>query len=307
LLSLLSGSRYKLNQTTTTIFLLLPLLKLVKCSVKLCYISIQVNLLHNFVLPFIKRILKQTLLILLFIAFGFSGLAQVDEEEVDPMLINFKAQVISASDSSVVPYANIINNRTHGGTITNIDGYFSLEMLNIDSLIITSIGFEKSTLKVPRNYSEYETFTFLLKPVNYAIGEIEVTGEKQRVDLGLGTGKPTDISPELRGDAFNEAPPILAAFFNPISYWQYYLSKKEKRKRNVRDAQALEKNWELHSLNYNKEKVMMLTGLKETEADTFMIWFNGQNVLPFTSTEYQIRASIIEYYHYYQLEKAMKK
>ncbi len=63
----------------------------------------------------------------------------------------------------------------------------------------------------------------------------------------------------------------------------------------------------MHSKNYNKEKVIMLTGLKEAEADTFMIWFNGENVLPYLSSEYEIRASIIEYYQYYRLEKIIKK
>ena len=111
--------------------------------------------------------LNKSLLILFLSAFWITGIAQIDEEEIDPMLINFKAQVISAADSSAVPYANIINNRTHSGTITNIDGYFTLEMLNIDSLIITSVGYEKSVLKVPRDYSEYNTFTFILKPINY--------------------------------------------------------------------------------------------------------------------------------------------
>jgi hypothetical protein len=235
-----------------------------------------------------------------------SGVAQIDEEEIDPMLINFKAQVISAADSSAVPYANIINNRTHSGTITNVDGYFALEMLNVDSLVITSVGYEKSVLKVPRNYNEYNTFTFIIKPMNYAIGEVQVKGERQSIDMGLEAGKPIDLDPELRGDAFNERPPIIAALFNPISYWQYHLSKKEKRKRNVREAMALEKNWKMHSKNYNKEKVMLLTGLDEMQADTFMIWFNGQNILPYASTEYQIRASIIEYYKLYKLEKAMQ-
>jgi hypothetical protein len=249
--------------------------------------------------------LNKSLLILFLSAFWITGIAQIDEEEIDPMLINFKAQVISAADSSAVPYANIINNRTHSGTITNIDGYFALEMLNIDSLVITSVGYEKSVLKVPRDYSEYNTFTFILKPVNYAIGEVQVTGERQSIDMGLGAGKPIDIDPELRGDAFNERPPIMAALFNPISYWQYHLSKKEKRKRNVREAMALETNWEMHSKNYNKEKVMMLTGLGEMQADTFMIWFNGQNILPYTSTEYQIRASILEYFELYKKEKGM--
>ena len=250
--------------------------------------------------------LSRIFIILFLSALWISVSGQNEEMEIDPLLINFKARVISASDSSAVPYANIINHRTHSGTITNADGYFTLEMLNIDSLVITSVGYERGILKVPRDYSEYNTLTFIMKPVNYAIGEVKVEGERQRVDLGLGSGKPVDIAPELRGDAYNERPPVLAALFSPVSYWQYYLSKKEKRKRNVREAIALEKNWEMHSKNYNKEKVMMLTGLDEMEADTFMIWFNAQNILPYTSTEYQIRASIIEYYRLYKLEKGMQ-
>ncbi len=251
--------------------------------------------------------MNKTLLIILFLFGGVTAFAQVDSEEIDPMLINFKGQIISAEDSSAVPYANIINNRTHTGTITNGEGYFSLEMLNIDSLVITSVGFEDATLKVPRNYSEYNVFVFIMNPKNYGIGEVQVTGERQNVDMGIGSGKTIDVAPELRGDAFNAPPPIIAAFFNPISYWQYYLSKKEKRKRKVREAMKLEKNWEMHSKNYNKEKVMMLTGLNEMQADSFMIWFNGRNILPYTSTEYQVRASIIEYFHYYMIDRAMKK
>ena len=73
-----------------------------------------------------------------------------------------------------------------------------------------------------------------------------------------------------------------------------------------RKAMNLEKNWEMYSKNYNKDMVMKLTGMNESDADSFMVWFNAQDVLPYTSTEYQVRASIIEYFHYYKLEKAMK-
>lgn len=251
--------------------------------------------------------MKKTLLILFLVLSCFAGFAQDNSEDIDPMLITLKSRIISAADSAAVPYANIINNRTHSGTITNGEGYFSLEMLNVDSLVITSVGFENATLKVPRNYNGYNVFVFIMKPKNYGIGEVKVTGEKQSVNMGIGSGKTIDVIPELRGDAFNEAPPIIAAFLSPVSYWQYYLSKKEKRKRKVREAMALEKNWEMHSKNYNKKKVMMLTGLNEMQADSFMIWFNGQDVLPYTSSEYQVRAAIIEYFHYYMIERASKK
>ncbi len=243
----------------------------------------------------------------LFIVFAtFVGKAQDDSDLIDPVLIKLQARLISAADSSPVPYANIINHRTRSGTMTNKDGFFTFEMLNIDSLVVTSIGFEKNILKVPLNYTGYGTLTFLMLPSNYALREIKVEGEKPKVDLGFEVGKASNIAPELRGDAFDDTPPVLAAFFNPISYWQYYLSKKEKRKREVRKEMIIQKNWEMHSQNYNKEKVMMLTGLKDLEADTFMVWFNSQDVLPYLSSEYQVRASVIEFFHYYKIEKAME-
>lgn len=243
-----------------------------------------------------------------FLVLTIPVLAQDDDLPlVDPILIRLQAKIISALDSSAVPYANVINNRTHSGTITNADGFFTLEMLNIDSLVVSSIGYEKSVLKVPYNYNGQTTLTFIMLPSNYALGEVQVQGDKPDVDLGFETGKPIDLAPELRGDAYNESPPILAAFFNPASYLQYYLSKREKRKREVRKAMALERNWEMHSQNYNKEKVMMLTGLNEMQADSFMVWFNAQDVLPYTTSEYQVRASIIEYYQYYKLEKVLGK
>lgn len=238
-----------------------------------------------------------------FVFLFFQGFAQDDPDLIDPVLIKLQGRIVSAGDSSAVPYANVINYRTHGGTTTNADGYFTIEMLNIDSLIVTSIGFEQKKIKVPSNYTGYNTLVFLMLPSNYALREVLVEGERPKVDLGLGAGKPTDITPELRGDAFNESPPILAAFFNPVSYWQYYLSKKEKRKREVRKEMIVQKNWEMHSQNYNKEKVMMLTGMNDSEADSFMIWFNSQDVLPYLSSEYQVRATIIEFFHYYKIEK----
>jgi hypothetical protein len=228
------------------------------------------------------------------------------DEEIDPVLIKIKANILSLADSVPVPYANVLNMRTHGGTITNNGGYFTLEMLNIDSLVVTSIGYQRSVLKVPANYSGYTTLNFYIQPINYGVGEVRVEGEKPKVDLGFETGRTSEIAPELRGDAFNDSPPVLAAFFNPISYWQYYLSKKEKRKREVRKQLVIQKNWEMHSQNYNKEKVMMLTGLNEAAADSFMVWFNSQDILPYLSSEYQVRASVIEFFHYYQIEKTSK-
>ncbi|KAF0239509.1 MAG: hypothetical protein FD181_97 [Prolixibacteraceae bacterium] len=243
-----------------------------------------------------------TLFSLFFLVLAVSN-GKAQDDDIDPMLIKLQARLFSVGDSQPVPYANIINPRTHSGTITGNDGYFTLEMLNIDTLVATSIGYQRGIIKVPRNYTGYGTLSFYIEPVHYALREVIVEGEKPKVDLGFETGTASNVPVELRGDAFNEAPPVLAAFFNPISYWQYYLSKKEKRKREVRREMIIQKNWEMHSQNYNKDKVMMLTGMNEMEADSFMVWFNSQDILPYLSSEYQVRASINEFFHYYKIEK----
>jgi hypothetical protein len=248
------------------------------------------------------RFFTITGLLLLIIA-GINSHAQNSEVLVDPILVHLKGRIINTADSTGVPYATIVNNRNRSGTITNNDGYFSMEVLNIDSLVITSIGYQRQVIYIPHNYMGYETLTFTINPVSYAVGEVDVTGEKPKIAGEFGTGKPVDIPVELRGDAFNEKPPILAALFNPISYWNYYLSKREREKRDVREAIALQNNWEMHSENYNKQMVMKLTGLNEATADSFMVWFNSQNVLPYTSTEYEVRASIKYYFELYKKEK----
>ncbi|HPF50612.1 MAG TPA: carboxypeptidase-like regulatory domain-containing protein [Draconibacterium sp.] len=217
-----------------------------------------------------------------------------DDALVDPILIELKAKILSSADSSAVPYANIILHRTHSGTITNSEGYFSLEMLNIDSLEVTSVGYKRTILKIPSYYTGFETLTFFMEPILYNVGEVTVEGKSQSMDF-FEHGAPTDLPPELRGDAFNEKPPLIAAFFAPASYLQYYLSKREKRKRAVREDMTIQKNWEMLSQNYNKEMVMKLTNLNEAYADTFMVWFNAQNVLPYTASEYQVRESIVQY------------
>lgn len=227
--------------------------------------------------------------------------AQLSGIDEDPILVRVKAKLVSMGDSMPVPYANIVYPRHRTGTTTNASGFFSIEMLNVDSLIVSAMGYKSRTLKIPRNYSETTTLTFFMQPVVYAIREVEVTGDKNRPNMeGIPVGKPSDVPVELRGDSYNEKPPVLAALFNPLSYWQYYLSRKEKQKREVREAVALEKNWEMHSRNYNKEVVKMLTGLNDEEADDFMVWFNAQNVLPYTSTEYEVRAAVRHYFEEYR-------
>jgi len=227
---------------------------------------------------------------------ALNAIAQSSSNTVDTTLIELKAKLLSSVDSSVIPYANIILHRTNRGTTTNNEGYFSLEILIVDSLEVTSVGYKKVTLKIPIDYTGCETLSFYMEPIFYNVGEVTVEGRKTKELDYFEHGQPTNIPTQLRGDAFNQKPTVFQSLKSPASFLQYTFSKKEKERRAVREAIATDERWKALSLVYNKETVMQLTGLNEAYTDTFMLWINSKNLLQYTANEYQVKTSISKYF-----------
>jgi len=242
-------------------------------------------------------------ILLLFICLSSLSVFAQDIEEVDPMPIKLKGQVLNLEDEAPVPFAFVLNYRTHAGVTTDDQGRFTLDMLNIDSLAISSLGFSKTTARVPANYNEMNVLILYAKPIRFAIPEVKVQGDQKKVNMeGVPPAKKLDIDPQLRGDAYNEKPPVIAAFFNPASFLQYYISKSEREKRETRRAIITEKQWEILSQFYKKDLVMELTGLNDSAADDFMLYINSKGLLSHMSTEYDVRAVIREQFKIYKQE-----
>lgn len=244
---------------------------------------------------------KQVLFLFLFLS-AFGLFAQ-DVDEIDPLPIKLKGQILNLDDEMPVPFAFVLNYRTHSGVTTDDQGRFTMEMLNIDSLEISSLGFSKTIVRIPASYNEMNVLPLYAKPIRFALPEVKVEGEQLKVNMdGVPVGKKSNIDPQLRGDAYNSKPPVLAAVFNPLSFIQYYASKSERDKRETRKAIITEKQWEILSQYYKKELVMELTGLSDSAADDFMFYFNSKEVLNHTSTEYDVRNAIREQFKIYREE-----
>lgn len=224
-------------------------------------------------------------------------------EDIDPMPIRLKGQVLNLEDEMPVPNAIVINLRTHVTLSTDLQGRFMMDMLNIDSLSISSLGYSKSVAHIPARYNEMNVLIIYAKPIRFALPEVNVSGQQKKVNLdGVPVAKKNDIAPELRGDAYNQKPPVIAALFTPVSFLQYHLSKSEREKRETRKAIVSEKQWEVISQYYNKELVMQLTGLNNAQADNFMIYINSKGLLSQMTNEYDVRNIIKEQYKIYLAE-----
>ncbi len=224
-----------------------------------------------------------------------------DVEEVDPMPIKLKGQVLNLEDETPVAGASVLNLRTHSTAITDEKGHFTMDMMNIDSLAISSMGYSKTTAHIPANYNEMNVLILYAKPIRYALPQVDVKAKKFKME-GLPDAKKQDIVPELRGDAYNKKPPIIAALVNPASYLQYFLSKSEKDKRETRKAIISEKQWAFLSTYYNKKLVMEVTGVNEAQAELLMLYINSKDRFAEMRGDYEVRNIVKEEYENYKKE-----
>lgn len=240
--------------------------------------------------------------LLLFLLLSVTVVSQT-VDEVDPMPIRLKGQVLNLEDETPVPNAIVINLRTHNTISADLQGRFMMDMLNIDSLSVSSLGFSKSIAHVPAKFNEMNVLIIYAKPVRFALPDVTVSGQQKKVNMdGVPVAKKNDIAPELRGDAYSKRPPVIAALFTPASFLQYHLSKSEREKRETRKAIVSEKQWQIISQFYNKELVMQLTGLNNAQADNFMIYINSKGLLNQMTNEYDVRNIIKEQYKVYLAE-----
>lgn len=227
-------------------------------------------------------------------------------QEVELYLVTIKGVVTEIETGEPIVYANVINPRTHSGTTTNADGFFSMTMLTDDTLTISAIGFVTQDFNI-NEFPPQELYNIVLKPVRYQIGEVTIT-EQYRLGkkLGLPQAKPLDIPIELRGSDFNEKPPWYAALVNPIAVLYYHTSKEEKRKRETLNIIKDNKEWLKFSRYHNLETIEKITGLKGTEADKFMLYCNLHNRLSHNASQMEIEFQIMDFFFKYKKEQEAK-
>ncbi|TKG97222.1 carboxypeptidase-like regulatory domain-containing protein [Puteibacter caeruleilacunae] len=108
---------------------------------------------------------------------------------------NLTGKVFNAENNTPLPYTTIYQNGTTNGTISDVNGVFSLENLTFPcEIVISHIGYKTSTLSL--NEIPKEPVKLTLSPQNIQLKEVQVYDENFRRknlqlfrDLYLGTDK----------------------------------------------------------------------------------------------------------------------
>ncbi len=220
-------------------------------------------------------------------------------------MVQVSARLIDQVTKEAIPYANVINQRIRGGTMTDANGLFSLQADPTDTLTFKSLGYKE--LKVPVSNilaQNQDSAVVFLSSIRYLIDQVDVTAEGLKVNMsGMTPQKqPSQIPAELRSD-FSKKPTALTAVFNPTSFLYYKFSKSEKEKRATLAAMRTDREWTIFSLVYNKDVLQRITGLTGDALDDFMVYCNANNTLHYSASTYEVEVMVRAIFDQYKKDK----
>jgi hypothetical protein len=135
-------------------------------------------------LDFIRIVYKNTLLILLktstyslillFLLFGSTALAQTDEESSRKVL-QFTGVVFASDSATVIPGVHVYVPKGGRGTTSNPYGFFSMPVLEGDSIVFSAVSFERSYYIVPDHEEDHslKLLMYLSEDTTY-LREVEI-------------------------------------------------------------------------------------------------------------------------------------
>jgi hypothetical protein len=234
--------------------------------------------------------------VLFLIIYGSPVFAQKQIENSSALL---KGQVLNLEDKTPVIKATISNQRTKETVTADVEGRFTINAFNTDSLEINALGFSKQTVPIPSNYINSSILIIYASTFRFLIPDVNINGNYQKPTLKVGK---IDVSPYFRNEIMKEKPAEEKASQNQISFLKIPLYGKEQPNRNMRDATKADKQWASVSKIYTIELVRELTGLNATEADNFMMYMNGKQLFNKMTTKENASFIILEQFMAYQKE-----
>jgi len=242
------------------------------------------------------RIISTVIITASLIANASMGLAQKAVENFVPLI---KGQIFNIEDGSQVAFAIVTNHRTKVSASANAYGIFEINALVTDSLEISSLGFQKETVAIPAIYNVSDVLTLYARPLSFLIPDINVTVKKEQLKIDK---ENRIVSPYFRNEIMKEKPASEKVYDNQISFLKISLGGKERSKRKVLEAEENDRKWNSLSRVYNKDLVIALTNLNNTEADNFMMYLNGKDLSKRMTTKQNATYTILQQFKIYKAE-----
>ncbi len=239
--------------------------------------------------------MKTTTAILLIIFFSATAMAQSD-------VVLYSGEVINKNTGSPIQDVHILNKNNGVVSISDEDGFFSIQVFNHHVLQFSVIGFETKIVNIQNDEnSRYLHTTVKLEPKIYALRPVTIQDMQKEVETvvrkpeenwkygkyGLkltGTGAPEKVGPTLE---------------NPISLLYDWFSREGKQKRKLEELLKEEKIAKAVAARYESDLIWEATGLYGEDLVRFKNFCNLPQSFILNSNDYDflmaVKGCYIEY------------
>ncbi|HOE05089.1 MAG TPA: carboxypeptidase-like regulatory domain-containing protein [Bacteroidales bacterium] len=225
--------------------------------------------------------------------------------------------VVDATDSSPLAYVNIYVKHTRSGTITDTSGYFLLFANVGDTIIFSSLGYEKLHVVATDTLGDIARPAFVeMKRTVYELSSVDIIALRRYqqfkyevINMKLPEDdyvraannfpiRPVDLDYYTRQGASG-----FGLIFHPITALYDAFSKEGKERRKLAEVTEQDSYRAAVEQKYNLKMVMRVTGLNDTEAGLFMKWMNLSDPLVINASEYQLIEIIMMQFVKYQKQQ----
>ena len=173
-----------------------------------------------------------------------------------------KGSVISADSLTPIPQAHILSELSHYGTTSDFDGRFQITIKEIDTLRISSVGFETLYIHINHDSINANNFRILLQRDTILLDEIDVTPyynfstvkeivRTAPIVTPMHVVKEIEINTNIQNYYYNKTKDLpktrgtwTIVFYNPIKKTYNRFNKKERLKRKLERNRKKYSNYE---------------------------------------------------------------
>ncbi len=225
-------------------------------------------------------------------------------------LIHF--QLTDASNGTPIPLAHVMNMNLMKGTIADMLGYFSMKVRDMDTLLISAIGYHDMRLPVWGQFSPDSSLYYIrLTPRSYEIREIKITrfGSyqsfiKEAASMELPKSE-AEVVRERLEKYFRETITRLELKSAPQQSSGVMFGKDwiaiQKEKIEVKRAEEIK--WDIILKKFSASIVTELTGLEGSDAIRFMEYCGFTEGFLLIASDYEVRKRLVDIYTEYQNKK----
>jgi hypothetical protein len=197
-------------------------------------------------------------LLLLLCMFAISAIAQESE------LITISGVVKDKKNHHEIEYVNVFAGGTNQGTVTNMDGIFTIKIRNAQTLEFSRIGYESARISIES--LKQANNVIYLRPKTLVLSEVVVS--------------PIDAA-KIVSEAFHRIPSNYSN--QPILLTGFYRETIQKRKRYINISEAVTNVYKSeYTANSNFDRVKIIKGrhlVSPNQSDTLSVKLEGGPVL----------------------------